>query len=58
MGHRPLIHIYIHIQIHRLGKMVVNHFNQPNRVTDRALESEITAHIRGVDQSLGCSKLY
>ena len=27
--------VYIHIQIHRLGEIAVNHFNQPYRVTDR-----------------------
>ena len=28
-------YVYIHEQIHRLGKIAVNHFNQPYRVTDR-----------------------
>ena len=28
-------YVYIHVQIHRLGKIAVNHFNRPDRVTDR-----------------------
>ena len=27
-------YVYIHVQIHRLGKIAVNHFNQPYRLTD------------------------
>ena len=26
--------VYIHVQIHRLGKIAVNHFNRTYRVTD------------------------
>jgi len=28
------IPVYIHVQIHRLGKIAVNHFNRPYSITD------------------------
>ena len=46
-GPVPPIRIYIHVLLHRLGVIAVNHFNEPYRGADRVQgfsESRIPVH--------------
>ena len=39
-GPVPPIRIYIHVMLHRLGEIAVNHFNQPYRGAGRGVALE------------------